>query len=131
MRPEKTCKGDLHALVLRAIEKTCISDEAIAEACGFSSAAVAKRIRKGDMKIPLTKIPSFATAVGLDGAHLLRLALKENHPGLLEQIESMFGTMLISESEKKLIESYRYITRDTNAAPVVIDRAAVLAIVTT
>ncbi len=130
MQLENTCQVDSHALVLRAIEKACISDEAIAEACGFSSAAVVKRIRKGDMKIPLTKIPSFAIAVGLDGAHLLRLALNENHPGLLEQIEAMFGSMLISESEKKLIESYRYISKDTDAAPVVIDRAAVLAIIT-
>lgn len=131
MRLENTCESDVHALVLRAIEKECISDDAIAKACGFSSTAVVKCIKKGDMKIPLTKLPSIAKAVGLDGAHLLRLALNENHPGLLEQIEAMFGTMLISESEKKLIESYRYITRDTDAAPVVIDRAAVLAIVTT
>ncbi|QIE22609.1 hypothetical protein SBC2_06190 [Caballeronia sp. SBC2] len=87
-------------------------------------------IKKGDMKIPLTKLSSIGKAIGLDGAHLLRLALKENHPGLLEQIEEMLGTMLISEAEKKLIESYRYITRDSDAAPVVIDRAAVLAIVT-
>jgi hypothetical protein len=130
MQLEYTCGSDLHALVLRAIEKTCISDEAIAEACGFSSMAVVNCIKKGDMKIPLTKIPSIAKAVGLDEAYLLRLALNENHPGLLEQIESMFGTMLISKSEKKLIESYRYISKDTDAAPIVIDRAAVLAIIT-
>ena len=131
MQLANTCETDVHALVLRAIKKACISDEAIAEACGFSSAAVVTCLKNGDMKIPLTKLPSIGKAIGLDGAHLLRLALNENHPGLLEQIEEMFGTMLISESEKKLIQSYRYITRDTDAVPVVIDRAAVVAIVTT
>jgi hypothetical protein len=127
---ENACETDVHDLLLRAIEKACVSDEVVAEACSFSSVKFVQQIKQNNMKIPLTKIPSLAKAIGLDENHLLRLALNENHPGLLEQIEAMLGTMLISESEKKLIESYRYISKDTDATPIVIDRAAVLAIIT-
>ncbi|QQC62780.1 hypothetical protein [Paraburkholderia ginsengisoli] len=76
-------------------------------------------------------VPTFAVIADLDVAYLMRVALNEYHPGLLDLVEPLIGGTMLSHAEKKLIESFCFIAEGSDGVPVIIDRDAVLAIITT
>ncbi|NVH74786.1 hypothetical protein FSB08_20170 [Paraburkholderia sp. JPY432] len=130
MTSEKTCNSSLLETLNRAFTDAGISDDEIARKADLSSSAV-RLIREGKRKLPINAVSKLAVIARLDVAYLMRVALEEYLPGLLEQIEELIGGTLLSNAEKKLIESFRFIGRDYDAMPVIIDRESILAIVTT
>jgi transcriptional regulator with XRE-family HTH domain len=130
MTKANPCKLTLLEILNQAFSNTKVSDEEIARKTELSSSAV-RLIRSGKMKVPLQSVSKLAVIAGLDVAYLMRVALDEYQPGLLAQIEELIGGTLLSAAEKRLVDSFRYIARGADAEAVLIDRAAVVAIVTT
>lgn len=62
----------------------------IAAECGFPTPNVLSMIRKGQTKMPLTRIPALASCLGLDQRQLLEAALKEYQPDLWTMLESLY-----------------------------------------
>ncbi|WP_041734254.1 hypothetical protein [Paraburkholderia atlantica] len=111
MTSEKTCKSSLLETLNRAFADAGIFDDEIARKADLSSSAV-RMIRDGRIKVPINLVSTFAVIAGLDVAYVMQLALEEYFPGLLAQIEGLSGCTLLSRAEKKLIESFRFISRD-------------------
>jgi len=131
MTDKKTCVSRLHEILDRAFCDACKSDEQIARETIIGSAGFVKLIRRGAAKLPLQFVSTFADIANLDVAYLMRVALDEYHPGLLNLVEPLIGGVMLSHAEKKLIESFRFIADGSDDTPVVIDRDAVPAIIKT
>jgi hypothetical protein len=131
MTDRKACVLRLHEILDRAFCDACKSDEQIARETNIGSAGFVKAIRRGAAKLPLQFVSAIAVIANLDVAYLMRVALEEYQPGLLAQMEDLIGGTLLSDTEKTLIDSFRYIARGADTEPVLMDRAAILAIITT
>jgi hypothetical protein len=107
-----------------------ITDHQLCEALGFDRTGVLALIKLGTMRMPLPKIPVLVVALGLDPAELLRLALTESSPELLELIEGVFGPLQLTTTERSLIKHLRKIAGDRPASPIVLDGKSIIALVT-
>lgn len=107
-----------------------ITDHQLCEALGFDRTGVLALIKLGTMRMPLPKIPVLAAALGLNPAALLRIALTESSPGLLEVIEGVFGPLQLTQTERNLIKHLRKIAGDRPASPIVFEARAIIALVT-
>lgn len=64
--------------------------------------------KQGRTKLPLDSAGRLAQALGTDPAHLLRLALSEYEPSLLEAIEGLLAReILLTGDERIVIETVR------------------------
>ena len=67
------------------------SQKEIAEEVGFQKANVITMLKHGSTKIPLSRIPALAKSIGVDPGKLMRMALGEYQPKVLEAIEECMG----------------------------------------
>lgn len=101
----------------------------VAEECGFEKPNIITMFKNGSTKVPLNRIGPLAKAIGADPAHLLRLVMNEYFPDTWEAVENIMQSTVLTANELALIRNYREMTGDNDAAPVVINRDAVIAIV--
>ena len=106
-----------------------LTDRDLCTAVGFEQENVLKAIKAGTMRMPLTKVPAFATALELDPAELFKLALRESDPGLLQVIEEVFNPMHLSATEVNLIRYVRELSGNTPSTPMVFGGKGVVALV--
>lgn len=125
--PTRPTVAEFLADRIAAIDKT---QREIAAECGFENPNVITMFKKGQTKLPINRIGPLAKALDVDPAHLLRLVLLEYLPDTWEAIENTLQTTLLTSNELDLVRSFREVTGDGDARAVVIDRSAVLAIVT-
>jgi transcriptional regulator with XRE-family HTH domain len=102
----------------------------IAAECGFDSPNVITMFKKGQTKLPINRVGPLAKALDVDPAHLLRLVLLEYLPDTWETIENTLQTTLLTANELEMVRAFREVTGDRDARACVIDRSAVVAIVT-
>lgn len=107
-----------------------LTQREIAEACGFDKPNIITMFKNGQTKLPINRIAPLAKVLGIDPVHLLRLVMSEYLPETWEAIEDILQSTLLSANELQLVRSFREVTGDINSQAVVIDRNAVLAIVT-
>jgi hypothetical protein len=86
--------------------------------------------KKGQTKLPINRVGPLAKALDVDPAHLLRLVLLEYLPDTWETIENTLQTTLLTANELEMVRAFREVTGDRDARACVIDRSAVVAIVT-
>lgn len=106
-----------------------MSDTELCQAVGFDRELNLTLIKDGSMKIPLTKIPAFASALDLDAAVLLREALNETAPDLLVVIEKVFNPLRLNATEVNLITHLRGLCGDRQCSPLVLDGKGVIVLV--
>jgi hypothetical protein len=106
-----------------------LSNEQLCTALRFERESVLALIKRGVMKIPLTKIPALAAALELDVSELLRGALRESDPALSEVIEDVFNPMRLSATEVNLINHVRELSGNRQGTPLVFDGRTVIALV--
>lgn len=121
-----TTVADFIADRLADCEKT---QKEVASECGFENPNIITMFKNGSTKIPLNRIGPLAKAIGADPAHLLRLAMIEYFPETWQAVENIMQSTALTANELALVRSYRELTGDNDAAPVVINRDAVIAIV--
>jgi hypothetical protein len=63
----------------------------IAVEIGYDKPNMISMFKRGEVKVPLDKIPLLAKAVQADPAHLFRLALEQYWPDMGETIDTIFG----------------------------------------
>lgn len=103
------------AYITEKIEKSDKTQIEIAHELGYDKPNIITMFKHGATKVPVAKVPALARALGLDPAHLLRLALSEYSPEILEAIESSFG-WLVAEDEYQLLKQVRTLTGGDPAA---------------
>lgn len=124
--PIRTTVADFIADRLAECDKT---QREVAAECGFETPNIITMFKNGSTKVPLNRIGPLAKAIGADPAHLLRLAMNEYFPDTWEAVENIMQSTVLTANELTLVRSYREMTGDNDAAPVVINRDAVIAIV--
>ncbi len=63
----------------------------IAKEAGFAMPNMLSMIRKGQTKVPLTRIPALAHSLGLDERALFEAALREYQPELWLILDGLYG----------------------------------------
>lgn len=106
-----------------------LTDRDLCTAVGFEQENVLKAIKTGSMRLPLTKVPAFATALELDPVELFKLALRESDPALSAVIEEVFNPMHLSATEVNLIRYVRELSGNTPSTPMVFGGKGVIALV--
>jgi transcriptional regulator with XRE-family HTH domain len=102
----------------------------VAQEIGFDNPNVISMFKKGQMKLPINRIEALAKALDADPIHLLRLVMLENLPESWAAIENIMKSTVLTANELELVRAFREVTGDADAQAVVIDRSAVIAIVT-
>jgi hypothetical protein len=90
----------------KAIELSGKTQREIAAAVGYSKPNIVSMMRLGHVKVPINKIPAFATTLGLDPAHFTRLAMREYMPEVWAVLGEVFGESTTNR-EKQLLELLR------------------------
>lgn len=67
------------------------SQAEIAAECGYENANIITLFKQGKTKVPISKAPVLAKAIGADPAFLLRLTLSEYLPDAWEALHTVFG----------------------------------------
>lgn len=80
----------------------------VAKLLGYERPNIVSMFTKGVTKIPLDKIPKLAEVLKVDQRFLLRKALTEYNPQLLDVFEQIEGDML-TENEREIITTIREI----------------------
>jgi transcriptional regulator with XRE-family HTH domain len=125
--PPRTTVAEFIADSLAATDKT---QRQVAAECGLDNPNVITMFKQGLTKLPINRVEALAKALEVDPVHLLRLVMLEYLPDAWESIENIMKSTILTANELELVRAFREVTGDADAQPVVIDRNAVLAIVT-
>lgn len=84
----------------------------IAARIGFKNPSMLSMMKRGEVKVPLDRIPSIARVLEVDPTVLFRLALEQHwdDPSVIEDVFSI----TLSANEVAFIELWREITDDNN-----------------
>jgi transcriptional regulator with XRE-family HTH domain len=126
-QPHRTTVAEFLADRIAAVDKT---QRQISEECGFDNPNIITMFKNGQTKLPINRIAPLARALEVDPVHLLRLVMLEYIPEVWESIENIMQSTLLTANELELVRAFREVTGENNAQAVVIDRSAVIAIVT-
>jgi len=91
------------------------SQREIATEAGLPRPNVVSMIKKGDMKLPLERVPAFARAINADPAYLFRLVMEQYWPGGADVVSEIFGTVT-SRNEAAILNKIRQVSRGTDPA---------------
>ncbi|MBC7602477.1 MAG: hypothetical protein H7255_07430 [Ramlibacter sp.] len=118
----------LPELLAESQEQLHKTDEQIAKEVGFTQTNVYTMIKQGTLKMPIDKVEALAKAIDYPAADLLRLVLRDNMPDVLAAIERIWTGLALTGNEKKLVESYRYLAKGRDVAPLVMDGQSIIAL---
>lgn len=105
-RPRKT-SINLQTYFSSLVDLSDLRQSEMAEMAGYNSKNIIAMIKRGDVKLPMSKVGIFAKILHADPAHLMRLALMEYMPETWEIVEETLGSTLLSQSEQNLIAQIR------------------------
>jgi hypothetical protein len=93
----------------------------IAVEIGYDKPNMISMFKRGEVKVPLDKIPLLAKAVQADPAHLFRLALEQYWPDMGQTIDIIFGRVATANEEQILLKKWREATDngDPSATPTI------------
>jgi hypothetical protein len=89
----------------------------IATEIGYDKPNMISMFKRGEVKVPLDKIPALAKALHTDPGHLFRLGLEQYWPQLGSTIEEIFGRVVTANEEEILIEPWREATGNLDPGP--------------
>ena len=119
----------LVALIEARQKELGVSEFELAEALGFERQIVFTQIQLGRMRFPLEKLPALAKFLDIDAVELLRVALPEQLPGLLEVVEEIYNPHQLTTAETNLIHHLRKLSGDRVGAPIIFEGRGVIALV--
>jgi transcriptional regulator with XRE-family HTH domain len=89
----------------------------IAAEIGYDKPNMISMFKRGEVKVPLDKIPLLAKSLHVDPGHLFRLALEQYWPTLGDTIQTIFGRTVTANEEEILIKPWRAATGNLDPAP--------------
>jgi transcriptional regulator with XRE-family HTH domain len=96
----------LHRVIANRIDESGLSQREIAAALGYSRSNVVAMIKAGEMRVPIAKIPALADILAMDRVELLRAAMAEYQPEVLETINQIIREP-VPENERRLLAELR------------------------
>lgn len=103
-----------------------VPDQVLADALGYGSARVIEMFKSGQMRVPFSKAPSLADALGINPGALMRRLLADADPELLHAIEQCLGVLSLSDGEQRLIQAVRRVSPGKEPVPITFDRDAIV-----
>ena len=119
----------LPTLIAESLELLHKSDQQVAKELGFTQTNVFTMIREGKIKMPINKVQQLAVAIDYPVADLLRAVLRDQAPDLLAVIEKVWAPLDLTANERKLIESYRFLSKGRDVVPLVMSGESIIALV--
>jgi transcriptional regulator with XRE-family HTH domain len=92
------------------------SQRDIARELGYERPTMISMFKRGEVKVPLDKIPVLARALNVDPAFLFRLALQQYWKEDQETIAEIFGEVC-TKPERKLVQMWRKVTKGADVEP--------------
>lgn len=89
-----------------AINASHKTQREIAQDAGFPQPNVISMMKKGQCKVPISRIPKLATALGTDVHSFLDIALREYHPEIWFTLRETYATS-VDGTEQMLIDTYQ------------------------
>lgn len=89
----------------------------IALEAGYERPNIVSMFKRGEVKVPLDRVPALAKALHVDPAHLFRLALEQYWPGLSGTIEGIFGHTVTENEFELLIKPWRELSDNADPSP--------------
>jgi transcriptional regulator with XRE-family HTH domain len=84
----------------------------IAAEIGYEKPNMISMFKRGEVKVPLDKIPALAKSLHVDPGHLFRLALEQYWPSLGGTIAEIFGRTMTANEEEILVKPWREATEN-------------------
>lgn len=106
-----------------------LTNEDLCTALGFERRIALTLIKSGSMKMPLNKIPRLAATLKLDPVELLKTAMSETSPDLLQVIDEVLNPLRVTATETNLIRQLRELAGDQQLDPIVFGGKGVIALV--
>ena len=97
----------------------------IAAEIGYEMPNIISMFKRGESRVPLNKIPLLSKALGVDPAHMFRLALEQYWPNRGDIIEKLFGRLASENEEEILLKPWRTATRNADPETSVKIQAAI------
>lgn len=97
----------------------------IATEIGYDKPNMISMFKRGEARVPLDKIPLLAKALGVDPAHMFRLALEQYWPDRGDIIAKLFGRLASENEEEVLLKPWRTATRNADPETSVKIQAAI------
>jgi transcriptional regulator with XRE-family HTH domain len=85
----------------------------IAREIGYKSPNMISMCKRGEVMVPLKKIPELARALNVEPTALFKLAIEQHCPEAHKEINAMLNCVL-TENEIKVISLFRETTKDEN-----------------
>ncbi|ODM49730.1 hypothetical protein A9320_28300 [Ruegeria sp. PBVC088] len=89
-----------------AIEATDKTQRDLARDAGLPHPNVLSMMKTGECKVPISRIPTLAAALGVDASDFLETAMQEYHPEIWMTLKEDYKPLL-DEAERKLIDIYQ------------------------
>jgi transcriptional regulator with XRE-family HTH domain len=86
----------------------------IAAEVGYEMPNIISMFKRGESRVPLDKIPLLSKALGVDPAHMFRLALEQYWPNRGDIIAKLFGRLASENEEEILLKPWRTATRNAD-----------------
>ncbi len=89
----------------------------IAAEIGYDKPNMISMFKRGETKVPLDKIPLLAKALQVDPAHLFRLAMEQQWPGMKAVVDEIFKNIASDNETENLLKPWRKITKERDPSP--------------
>ena len=89
----------------------------IAAELGYDKPNMISMLKRGETKVPLDKIPALAKALHVDPAHLFRLAMEQQWPGMKAVVDEVFKNIASDNETDTLLKPWREITKERDPSP--------------
>lgn len=93
------------------------SQKQVAQEAGFDSVNFVSMLKRGDAKLPIDRVSSFAAAVECDPRELMAITLRAHFgPRVAQEIVDLTGDTLTA-NERLLVEEMRRLNKGTDPKP--------------
>lgn len=107
-----TKKAELALFISGKIKASRRTQREIARDAGIPNSNFLSMIKTGGAKIPISRVPALADALGVHRADLLRRVLEADQPEMLAIIDSVLPDLPITADEIALLRGYRILRQE-------------------
>ena len=129
MQPSATSKTSFLELIQAQQALLGKTDLDIAIDLGFQHEGPFSLIKSGAIKFPIKSIEKLAHCLALNPTDLLRAVMAETMPDVLTAVDSLFNVTDLTVNEAELIKSYRYLSKNNDVQPVIMDGCNIVALI--
>lgn len=119
----------LTTLIGQQQETLNISDEALADALGYSTPDAIRLIKNGTVRLPMTKVRVMADTLEMEPGEAMYLLLRDTSPELLASIEECLAPLALTRTESRLINRLRKTTAGRTTTAMYMEGASIVGIV--